>query len=79
MNYSEIIVNKVGKPVIKKITVTQDLFADLSNHFVKTKKLIPENLHHLTQRHTVAVGIALAPHAFYPESMAENDIELLFE
>ena len=64
INYSEIIVNKVGKPAIKKITVPQDLFAELSNHFVKTKKLIPENLYHLTHGHTVAVGIALAPHAF---------------
>ena len=79
INYSEIIVNKVGKPAIKKITVPQDLFAELSNHFVKTKKLTPENLYLLTHGHTVAVGIALAPHAFYPESMAEKDIELLFE
>ena len=59
------IVGKVGIGNIKKIKSPQDLLGELSNLFVRMKKIIPSNLYEATLGHTLVLGIALEQQAYF--------------
>ena len=73
------IVAKVGIGNIKKIYSPQDMMGELSNLFVKMKKIIPSNLYEATFDHTMVLGIALDQHAYFPESLGEKDLDAVFK
>jgi hypothetical protein len=73
------IVGKVGIGNIKKINSPQDMLGELSNLFVKSKKIIPFNLYEATFDHTLVLGIALDQQAYFPDSLGEIDLEAAFK
>ena len=73
------IVGKVGIGNIKKIKSPQDLLGELSNLFVRMKKIIPSNLYEATLGHTLVLGIALEQQAYFPESLGEKELEAAFK
>jgi hypothetical protein len=70
-------VGKVGIGNIKKIKSPQDLLGELSNLFVRMKKIIPSNLYEATLGHTLVLGIALEQQAYFPESLGKRSWMLL--
>ena len=78
------IVGKVGIGNIKKIKLPDSrrricLLGELSNLFVRMKKIIPSNFYQATLGHTLVLGIALEQQAYFPESLGEKELWASFK
>jgi hypothetical protein len=55
------------------------MLSEVKIYIVKTNKIMPENVYNLSFGHSIAVGIALDPGSYFPESMGETNIDSLFK